>query len=121
VLDEADAFAAREGLDLPEEPEARRIGPDPACVSDPVLSLDLATAGVTSVIWATGYVLDFGWMKIDVFDDRGRPRHDRGVSEVPGLYFIGLPWLSRRASPFIWGVWHDAQHLAEQIAARHGG
>ncbi|WRH61451.1 MAG: NAD(P)/FAD-dependent oxidoreductase [Fuscovulum sp.] len=118
VLDEADAHAARAGLDLPEEPEARRIGPDPACVSDPVLSLNLAAAGVTSVIWATGYVLDFGWMKIDVFDEKGRPRHDKGVSVVPGLYFIGLPWLSRRASPFIWGVWHDADYLAGQIAAR---
>lgn len=118
VLDEADAYAAREGLDLPKEPEARVIGPDPACVTDPVPSLDLAAAGVTSVIWATGYVLDFGWMKIDVFDDKGRPRHERGVSVVPGLYFIGLPWLSRRASPFIWGVWHDAEYLAGQIAAR---
>lgn len=118
VLDEADAYAARAGLDLPEEPEARAIGPDPACVTDPVLALDLKAAGVTAVIWATGYVLDYGWMKIDVFDEKGRPRHDRGVSEVPGLYFIGLPWLSRRASPFIWGAWEDAAHLAGQIAAR---
>jgi putative flavoprotein involved in K+ transport len=37
---------------------------------------------------------------------------------VPGLYFLGLPWLSRRASPFIWGVWHDADYLAQHIAAR---
>ncbi len=118
VLDEADAYAVQQGLDLPEEPEARQIGADPACVTDPVLSLDLRAAGVTAVIWATGYVLDYGWMKIDVFDEKGRPRHDRGVSEVPGLYFIGLPWLSRRASPFIWGVWHDADYLAGQIAAR---
>lgn len=118
VLDEADAYAAREGLDLPEDPEARRIDPDPACVTNPLLSLDLKAAGVVAVIWATGYVLDYGWMKIDVFDEKGRPRHDRGVSAVPGLYFIGLPWLSRRASPFIWGVWHDADYLAEQIAAK---
>ena len=121
VLDEADAYVAREGLALPEEPEARRIGPDPACMTHPILSLDLAAEGVAAVIWATGYVLDYGWMKIDVFDERGRPRHQRGVSEVPGLYFLGLPWLSRRASAFIWGVWTDAQHLAEQIAARREG
>ena len=118
ISDEADAYAKRAGLDLPEEPEARVIDPAPACVTDPVLSLDLKAAGISAVIWATGYVLDFGWMKIDIFDQKGRPRHDKGVSEVPGLYFIGLPWLSRRASPFIWGVWHDAQHLAEHIAAR---
>ena len=118
VLDEADAHVAREGLDLPEEPEARVFAPVPDCVTDPILSLDLKAAGVTSVIWATGYVLDFGWIGIDVFDDKGRPRHDKGISEVPGLYFLGLPWLSRRASPFIWGVWHDADHLAGHIAAR---
>lgn len=118
VLDEADAYAARNGLDLPEDPEARRMEPDPACVTDPILSLDLRGSGVTSIIWATGYALDFGWIKMDVLDEKGRPRHQRGVSDVPGLYFLGLPWLSRRASPFIWGVWHDADYLAGHIAAR---
>lgn len=118
VLDEADAHVAREGLDLPEEPEARVFEPVPDCVTNPILSLDLKAAGVGAVIWATGYVLDFGWIGIDVFDDKGRPRHDKGISEVPGLYFLGLPWLSRRASPFIWGVWHDADHLAGHIAGR---
>jgi putative flavoprotein involved in K+ transport len=117
VLDEADAYAAREGLDLPDDPEARRMEPDPACVTDPILTLDLGKEGITSIIWATGYVLDFGWIKVDAFDEKGRPAHQRGVSKVPGLYFLGLPWLSRRASPFIWGVWHDADYLAGQIAA----
>ena len=73
---------------------------------------------MTSIIWATGYALDYAWLKIDAFDDKGRPAHDRGVTGVPGLYFLGLPWLSRRASPFIWGVWHDASYLADHIAAR---
>lgn len=118
VLDEADAYAARNGLDLPEDPEARRKEPDPACVRDPILALDLKEAGIASIIWATGYALDFGWMKLDAFDERGRPVHQRGVANVPGLYFLGLPWLSRRASPFIWGVWHDADYLAGHIAAR---
>ena len=54
VLDEADAYVARNGLDLPEEPEARKIGPDPQCVTDPILELNLAEAGITSIIWATG-------------------------------------------------------------------
>jgi putative flavoprotein involved in K+ transport len=118
VLDEADAFAARQGLDLPEEPEARRIPPDPPCVTAPVLTLDLAAAGVRSIVWATGYALDFGWVKADAFDAEGRPVHHRGVSREPGLYFLGLPWLSRRGSSFIWGVWHDARFLADQIAIR---
>ena len=117
VLDEADAYAARHGLEMPEEPTARDIGPDPDCVREPILSLDLQDAGITSIIWSTGYALDYGWLKVDAFDAKGRPDHERGVSKVPGLYFLGLPWLSRRASAFIWGVWTDAEHLAERIAA----
>jgi putative flavoprotein involved in K+ transport len=116
VLDAADAYVRENGLDLPEEPQARVMEPDPACVRDPVLALNLAEAGVTAIIWATGFDLDYGWMKLDAFDAKGRPVHERGVSKVPGLYFLGLPWLSRRASPFIWGVWHDAEYLAGQIA-----
>jgi putative flavoprotein involved in K+ transport len=52
------------------------------------------------------------------FDSKGRPEHTCGVSPVPGLYFLGLPWLSCRASSFIWGVWRDAQNVAAHIAAR---
>lgn len=116
LLDEADAFVARNGLDLPPEPEARALLPDPACMTDPILSLDLAAAGITTILWATGYALDFGWLKVDAFDGQGRPRHQRGVSSEPGVYFLGLPWQARRGSAFIWGVWHDAKHVADHIA-----
>ncbi len=116
--DSADAYAIREGLDLPEEPEARNIDADPACVTNPILELNLGKSGITSIVWATGYALDFGWLKVGAFDEKGRPAHRDGVSVVPGLYFLGLAWLSRRASPFIWGVWHDAKYLAEHIAER---
>lgn len=116
VLDESDAYIARNGLDLPEEPQARLIAPDPDCMTNPISSLDLAACGISTIIWATGYALDYSWLKLDVFDAQGRPRHTRGVSIEPGLYFLGLPWLSRRGSAFIWGVWHDAMHVADQIA-----
>jgi putative flavoprotein involved in K+ transport len=118
LLDEADAYVVSNGLDLPAEPEARKIGPDPACVSNPILKLNLAEAGITSIIWATGFTSDYSWMKVDAFDAEGRPRHQRGVSSEPGIYFLGLPWQSRRGSAFIWGVWHDAKHLADRIATR---
>jgi putative flavoprotein involved in K+ transport len=118
VLDAADAYVAKNSLGLPEEPDARRIDADPPCVTNPILQLNLAEAGITSIVWATGFALDFGWLKAGKFDAKGTPLHQRGVSEVPGLYFLGLAWLSRRASPFIWGVWHDAAYLAEHIAAR---
>ena len=118
VLDEADAYVARNGLDLPEEPGARIIEPDPECVTDPILALDLAEAGVTSIIWATGFAVDYSWLKVDAFDEQGKPKHQRGVSAEPGIYFLGLPWQSRRGSSFIWGVWHDAKFLADHIATQ---
>ena len=118
VLDEADAYAARNGLDLPEEPEARQIGPDPACIAEPILELNLADAGIASIVWATGFALDFGWLQVDAFDAAGKPRHRRGVAAEPGVYFLGLPWLSRRGSSFIWGVWHDAKFIADHIATQ---
>jgi putative flavoprotein involved in K+ transport len=118
VLDKADAYVTANNLDLPEEPEARHIGQAPHCMIDPVLSLNLHEAGITSIIWATGYALDYSWLKLDAFDEKGRPVHTRGVSNIPGLYFLGLPWLSCRASPFIWGVWRDAEYLAHHIAGK---
>lgn len=115
LLDEADAYVARNGLDLPEEPEARAIVADSDCVTNSVLSLDLARAGIATIIWATGFAADYSWMKVDAFDANGRPQHQRGVSSESGIYFLGLPWQSRRGSSFIWGVWHDAKYLADQI------
>ncbi|NBA97991.1 NAD(P)/FAD-dependent oxidoreductase [Pseudomonas sp. R5(2019)] len=116
LLDAADAYIARNGLDLPEEPEARALLPDPECVTRPILELDLAEAGVTSIIWATGYAVDYSWLKVNAFDANGKPKHQRGVSSEPGVYFVGLPWLSRRGSAFIWGVWHDAKLISDHIA-----
>lgn len=119
MLNAADAYVAAQGLDLPEEPQAHRIGELPECVTAPLTELDLAKSGVTSIIWATGYGYDYGWLDLDVLDARGAPRHEGGVSVEPGLYFLGLSWLTRRASPFIWGVWHDAARLAAHIAPDH--
>ena len=120
LLDEADAYIARNGLDLPAEPEARVLGPDPDCLTTPLPELDLAGAGVTSIIWATGYAAEYSWLHVDAFEENGKPKHRRGVSSEPGIYFLGLPWLSRRGSSFIWGVWHDAGYLADQIAIQRG-
>jgi putative flavoprotein involved in K+ transport len=120
MLDRADAYAARNGLDLPEELEARRMQPDPSCVRDPIRELNLAKAEVTSIVWATGYAVDYGWLPAGALDEKGRPKHMRGVSAEPGIYFLGLPWLSRRGSSFIWGVWHDARYIADQISIQRG-
>jgi putative flavoprotein involved in K+ transport len=120
LLDEADEYVARTGLDLPEEPEAHELGPLPTGALRPVRELDLAGAGVTSVVWATGFTSDYSWLQVDAFDESGKPDHRRGVSSEPGVYFLGLPWQSRRGSTFIWGVWHDARHVADHIATQNG-
>jgi len=118
LLDAADAYIERNGLDLPLEPEARETYPDPECVKHPLVDLDLAEAGITSIIWATGFAVDYSWLQVAAFDDKGKPQHQRGVSSEPGVYFLGLPWQSRRGSSFIWGVWHDAKHVADHIATQ---
>ena len=116
VLDEADKYIERNGLDMPEEPEARIIADTPTCVREPLAELDLQQADVTAIIWSTGYTHDYSWLeKLDVLDDNGEPVHQRGVAHEPGIYFLGLPWQSRRGSSFIWGVWHDAKYLADHI------
>jgi putative flavoprotein involved in K+ transport len=120
LLDLADAYIARNGLDLPAEPEARILGPDPDSVIHPLLELDLAAAGVSSIVWATGFTVDYSWLRVSAFDENGKPKHRRGVSAEPGVYFLGLPWLSRRGSSFIWGVWHDARYVADHITTQRG-
>jgi putative flavoprotein involved in K+ transport len=115
LLDAADAFVERNGLDLPPEPQARLLPPDPDCLTHPLQSLSLRDAGVGTILWATGYALDYRWLAVNAFDAHGKPQHQRGVSSEPGIYFLGLPWLSRRGSAFIWGVWHDAKHVADHI------
>ncbi|WP_240902624.1 flavin-containing monooxygenase [Aquitalea denitrificans] len=118
VLDAADAYIAQNGLDLPPEPQARQLPQDPACMREPILTLDLAAKGISTVIWATGFAVDYRWLQVNAFDDKGKPSHQRGVSSEPGVYFLGLPWLSRRGSSFIWGVWHDAKFIADHIATQ---
>ena len=120
VLDEADAYIARHSLDLPEEPQARVFGPTPDCVTNPLKELNLSEAGITSIIWATGYDVDFSWLQVDALTPAGKPQHQRGVSSEPGVYFLGQAWLSRRGSPFIWGVWHDAKFIADHIGIQRG-
>jgi putative flavoprotein involved in K+ transport len=72
---------------------------------------------VGAVIWATGFTVDHSWIDVPVFDDKGRVVHQRGVTESPGLYFLGLSWLHTRGSALIGWVKDDAQYIAHQIAA----
>ena len=115
VLREADEYIIRNGLDLPPEPDAWVIPADPDSLTHPILSLDLAKAGITTILWATGFKYDFNWLDVAAFDDKGDPLQKRGISAEKGIYFLGLPNLTNRSSSFIWGVWHDAKYIADHI------
>jgi putative flavoprotein involved in K+ transport len=113
-----DAHAERHGVRMPEDPAARAVLPDPPCLAEPMLRLDLRAAGIGAVVWATGYGFDFGWIDIPVLNARGEPVHRGGITDVPGMYFLGLQWLSRLNSSLLSGVGDDAALLADHIAAR---
>lgn len=80
--------------------------------------LDLEQAGVNTVIWSTGFTADFLWVDLPISDDHGRPVHHKGISQVPGVYFAGFPWLSKRKSGIIYGIDEDAERIADNIVAR---
>lgn len=82
--------------------------------------LDLAEADVTSIVWATGYRMDFSWIFDADFDEQGFPVHQAGITSEPGLYFVGLPWQTTRGSLFIPGAGPDAERIVAHIASRTG-
>jgi putative flavoprotein involved in K+ transport len=107
-----DAFIDARGIDAPpEEPYRPCWEPDRAA-----RELDLAAAGVSAVVWSTGFRSDYGWIELPVFDGKGYPSHDRGVTSVDGLFFLGLPWLHTWGSGRFSGVGRDARYLADRIA-----
>lgn len=105
----ADAYGAASLPDEPPQP-ARPV----AEIESPP-SLDLRAAGIGTVIWATGYRYDFGWVGLDIFAPDGAPVHRRGVTNVPGVYLLGLPFLHKTKSSFLSGVGEDAAYLADHI------
>jgi putative flavoprotein involved in K+ transport len=111
-----DEWIEREALDA--EPAAPDPGEPPLPDlggSDRLDALDLREAGIGTVIWCTGFDADWSWVNVDVFDERGRPLHEAGVSDSPGLYFVGHPWLSKRSSGILLGVSDDAARIARHI------
>ena len=95
------------GIDAPPD-DREPFDYEPPEVSE----LNLAAEGVSTVLWTSGYRLDFGWIDLPIFDEHGAPRHVRGVTDVPGLTFLGLPWQLNQASATFFGVANDAGYLA---------
>jgi len=113
IKDAIDRWIAAQGIDAPVEDRYTPLWrPDP----EPT-ALDLAAAGVTSVVWSVGYRADHRWVEPGVFDGRGRPRQTRGVTGTPGLFFLGLPWMHTWGSGRFAGIARDAAFIAEQLSS----
>ncbi|WP_250516134.1 MSMEG_0569 family flavin-dependent oxidoreductase [Caballeronia sp. INDeC2] len=112
-----DGFIAKQGIDAPP---AARYEPlwHPA---EERVELDIEASGIGAVVWCIGFTPDFGWLDAPVFNGRGHPSHLRGVTAVPGLYFVGLPWLHTWGSGRFSGVARDAQYLVDAICAERAG
>jgi putative flavoprotein involved in K+ transport len=117
----ADAHVHQHGLDVPAD-ISRYSEPEPNGLSSPTVELDIAASGISAVIWATGFRYEFGWLRLPIVTENGggaaEPVHRRGVTSVPGVYFLGLQWLSKRKSSLMAGVGEDAEFLADQILGR---
>ncbi len=105
-----DAFIARAGIGAPPDDRAP-FDHEPTQERE----LDLARAGVSTVLWTCGYSFDYGWIELPIFDALGFPRQRRGVTDVPGLYFIGSLWQHTQASATLVGLDLDAKVLAESM------
>ena len=92
--------------DLPDESSA--------CVSAITL-LNLKGNNITSIVWTTGFTGDFSYLKLPVFKDDGLLRHKNGISDIEGLYFLGIPWLRKRKSGIILGIREDVEFIAEKL------
>lgn len=121
IKDDIDTYLERNGIKAPP-PEN-----DPADVPDPdsrsaskLQKINIRGKNISTIIWATGFKGNFNWLNLPVIDDEGNPIHQRGISPVEGLYFMGFPWLSSRKSGIIYGIEEDARFIADEISARLG-
>lgn len=110
-----DKYVQKTGLDVPQEPVDE---PQDGYEQELIRELDLREAGISTIVWATGYDFDYSWVELPLFDEYDYPIQEQGVTEHAGLYFLGLHWLHKLKSGLFLGVGEDATHIAEHIAER---
>jgi putative flavoprotein involved in K+ transport len=116
LLDTIDAWASKQDIEGEIGPPQRFE--NTLVDESPPLLLDFARANIKTVIWATGFRPDYSWLDVPVLDHKGQIRHDGGVvTESPGLYLLGMPFLRRRKSSLIDGVGDDARDLSAHLEA----
>jgi putative flavoprotein involved in K+ transport len=111
-----DGFIAKSAIAAPDDARYRPVWTPP----HERAQLDFRAADIRSIVWCIGFRTDYSWIDLPVFNGRGQPAHVRGVTPVPGIYFLGLPWLYTWGSGRFSGVARDAEYLAEHIEARVG-
>jgi putative flavoprotein involved in K+ transport len=113
IKEAIDRFIEKGGIEAPQEPRYRPVWEPPPGASEERLG---APGGVSTIVWATGFHADWSWVDVPVFDGRGYPTHHRGVTTVPGLYVLGLPWLHTWGSGRLAGIERDARYVADRVA-----
>lgn len=119
VLGSSDALIGMTERDL-VGPNLRRAGRVTGVRDGKPVLADGSVADVKSIVWSTGFRPDFSWVDLPVFEADGYPRHQRGVTSVPGLYFLGLRFLYRLNSSLVGGVGADAEYVVNAVASRYG-
>ncbi|RFA09110.1 FAD-dependent oxidoreductase [Subtercola boreus] len=117
IKNDIDRYIAREGIEAPTEAPYVPVWHPPFEATE----LDLAINEVSTIIWSIGYRADYSWIRVGVFDGLGQPTHTRGVTGIPGLYFLGLPWLHTWGSGRFAGIARDAEYVAGAIGGALGG
>jgi len=114
IKDTIDRHIERNGISAPIE--ARYLP-----VWEPereITELDYVAANISAIVWSTGFASNFRWIELPAFDGKGYPTHERGITSVEGLYFLGLPWLYTWGSGRFSGIARDAEYLADAIGNR---
>jgi putative flavoprotein involved in K+ transport len=115
ILDNIDIYINKNNIDAPKGHRYEAYWKPSA---ENKTDLDCLKDAITSVIWCTGYKVNYNWIDFPtVFDQRGFPKYRRGISQEPGLYFLGLPWLHTWGSGRFSHVAQDAKYIAEHIAS----
>jgi len=119
LLNTIDEWATENGLDGEVESPYRL--PPTEVEESPPLSMDFKNGRIRTIIWATGFRPDYSWLKVPVFDHKGRIRHDGGIVEAPGMYLMGIQFLRRRKSVLLDGAGDDARDLSEHMLSYLAG
>ena len=110
-LAKIDEYIAKSGIDAPDSDLVQidwQPTPEPA-------TLNLRDAGISSIIYGTGFHFDFDWIDLPIFDGRGYPVYKRGVTKLPGFYFVGLHWMHTSGSGLFYQVGRDAKYVVDHI------